>query len=47
MPRPKVRIFLAEKKEFIFAMDLTHDITEHMEESDLTINGIYEYLISK
>lgn len=47
VPRPKVRIFLAEKKEFIFAMDLTHDITEHMEESDLTINGIYEYLKSK
>lgn len=37
-PRPKVRIFLADKKEFYIAKDLIEDITDHMNESDFTIN---------
>jgi hypothetical protein len=47
VPRPKVRIFLADKKEFHLAKDLIDDITDHVEESDLTINRIDEYLKSK
>ena len=46
-PRPKVRIFLADKKEFSIAKDLIDDITDHMNESDFTINNIYKYLKSK
>lgn len=47
VPRPRVRIFLADKKEFHLAKDLIDDITDHVEESDLTINRIDEYLKSK
>ncbi|RKD35016.1 hypothetical protein [Lacrimispora algidixylanolytica] len=47
VPRPKVRIFRADKKEFHLAKDLIDDITNQMNESDLTINGIYKYLKSK
>lgn len=47
VPRPKVRIFLADKKEFYLAKDLIDDITDHVDESDLTIDTIDEYLKSE
>lgn len=47
VPRPKVRIFLADKKEFYLAKDLIDDITDHVDESDLTIDTINEYLKSE
>ncbi|MBS5956999.1 MAG: hypothetical protein KIC73_08865 [Clostridiales bacterium] len=46
-PRPRVRIFLADGKKFILAKDLMQDITDHMEENNLTINNVYEYLKNK
>ena len=47
VPRPKVRIFLADKKEFYLAKDLIDDITDHVDESDLTIDTIDEYFKSE
>ena len=38
---------MKDKKEFHLAKDLIDDITDHVEESDLTINRIDEYLKSK
>lgn len=38
---------MKNKKEFHLAKDLIDDITNQMNESDLTINGIYKYLKSK
>ncbi|GLB24540.1 hypothetical protein LXJ15735_07810 [Lacrimispora xylanolytica] len=46
-PRPMVRIFLADGRKFSLAKDLIQDITDHMEESNLTIDNIYEYLKNK
>ncbi len=47
VPRPRARIFLADKTEFHLAKELTEDIAENMAESDLNINSIYEYLKNK
>lgn len=47
LPRPRTRIFLADKGEFHLAKDLIDDITENMDETDLDINNIYEYLRNK
>lgn len=47
LPRPRTRIFLADKGEFHLAKDLIDDITENMDETDLNINNIYEYLRNK
>ncbi|WHH58563.1 hypothetical protein [Petroclostridium sp. X23] len=44
IPRPRARIFLADKKEFYPATDLIDDITSNIEEKELTIAAIYEYL---
>lgn len=45
--RPRVRIFLADEKKFNVAKDLIQDITDQMEESNLTINNVLEYLKNK
>ena len=46
-PRPRARIFLADKKEFHLAKDLIEDITEDIDEKDITIDNICEYLKNK
>ena len=46
-PRPRVRIFLADHKKFNLAKNLIEDITDHMEESNLTMNNVFEYLLNK
>jgi outer membrane murein-binding lipoprotein Lpp len=47
VPRPRARIFLADKKEFHLAKDLIDDITENMDEKDINIDNIYKYLENK
>jgi len=47
IPRPRARIFLADKKEFYLATDLIDDITNNIEEKDLTVSAICEYLKNK
>lgn len=47
VPRPRARIFLADKKEFHLAKDLIDDITENMDEKDINIDNICEYLKNK
>jgi len=47
MPRPRTRIFLGDKKEFHLATDLIEDITNNMEEKELSIDSICEYLKDK
>ena len=47
VPRPRARIFLADKKEFYLANDLIDDITNNIEEKDLTISAICNYLKEK
>ncbi|WMJ90106.1 hypothetical protein [Anaerocolumna sp. MB42-C2] len=47
VPRPRARIFLADKKEFNLANDLIDDITNNIEEKDLTISAICNYLKEK
>ncbi len=47
VPRPKARIFLADKKEFYLATDLIDDITNNIEEKDLSIAAICNYLKNK
>lgn len=44
IPRPKVRIFLSDDMEFYLAADLMQDVTDHVEEKDLTIADICKYL---
>lgn len=44
IPRPRARIFLADKKEFHLAKDLIEDITEDIDEKDITIDNICKYL---
>ncbi|BCJ95418.1 hypothetical protein acsn021_29870 [Anaerocolumna cellulosilytica] len=50
-PRPRARIFLADNQkfnqEFTLATDLIDDITNNMEEKELTIAAICEYLKNK
>lgn len=47
IPRPRARIFLANKKEFYLAKDIIDDITENIDEKGLTIDNICEYLKNK
>lgn len=47
IPRPRARIFLADNKKFNLATDLIDDITNNIEEKNLTIDSIYEYLKNK
>ncbi|WP_349948706.1 hypothetical protein ABFV83_09910 [Lacrimispora sp. BS-2] len=47
VPRPRARIFLADKKEFHLAKDLIDDITENMDEKDINIDNICKYLENK
>lgn len=46
-PRPKVRIFLADKKDFILAKEMTDDVNDHVEEKDMSMDHILEYLKNK
>ncbi|MBE5983159.1 MAG: hypothetical protein E7248_07650 [Paenibacillaceae bacterium] len=46
-PRPKARIFLADKKGFILAKDMTDDVNDHIEEKDMSMGHIYDYLKNK
>ncbi|MDF2886494.1 MAG: hypothetical protein K0R23_879 [Lacrimispora sp.] len=46
-PRPKARIFLADNKDFILAKDMTDDVNDHIEEADMGMGHIYEYLKNK
>lgn len=50
-PRPRVRIFLADNQKlnqkFNLATDLIDDITNNIEEKDLTISAIRKYLKNK
>lgn len=46
-PRPTVRIFLADKKEFYLATDFMNEITETIAEKDLTLTTICDFLDSK
>lgn len=47
IPRPRARIFLAGKRGFYLATDMIDDITNNIEEKDLTISAICEYLKNK
>jgi hypothetical protein len=47
IPRPRARIYLANKKSFDLATELIDDITNNIEENDLTIATICEYLKNK
>ncbi len=46
-PRPKARIFMADKKDFILAKDMTDDVNDQIEEKDMSMDHIYEYLKNK
>ncbi len=46
-PRPKARIFLADKKGFILEKDLTDDVNDHIEEEDMSMGHIYDYMKNK
>lgn len=46
-PRPRVRIFLADNQKLNLATDLIDDIINNIEEKDLTISAIREYLKNK
>ncbi|MTK08222.1 MAG: hypothetical protein F8N38_14210 [Hungatella sp.] len=46
-PRPKARIFLGDKKGFILEKDLTDDVNDHIEEEDMSMGHIYDYLKNK
>lgn len=46
-PRPKARIFLADKKDFIMTKDMTDDVNDHINEKDMSMDHIYEYLKNK
>lgn len=46
-PRPKVRIFLADKKDFILAKEMTDDVNDYVEEKDMSMDHILEYLKNK
>lgn len=47
VPRPRARIFLADKKEFHLAKDLIDEVNDNIEEKDMTIDSIYKYLKNK
>lgn len=47
IPRPRARIYLADKRTFIPATELIDDITNNINEDDLTISSICEYLKNK
>jgi hypothetical protein len=47
IPRPRARIYLADNKSFELATELIDDITNAIEENDLTIATICEYLKNK
>ena len=47
LPRPRARIYLADKKSFHLATELIDDITNNIQESDLSIAAICEYLKNK
>ena len=47
LPRPTARIFLAEENGFYVAEDMMTDVADHIAEKDLTINNVYQYILSK
>jgi hypothetical protein len=47
IPRPRARIYLADKKSFNLATDLIDDIANNIDESELSIATICEYLKNK
>ena len=47
VPRPHVRIFLAEEKGFYVAEDMMIDVSDHIAGEDLTIDNVYQYILSK
>ncbi|MGN6714819.1 hypothetical protein [Anaerocolumna jejuensis] len=47
VPRPRARIFLADKKEFHLAKDLIDEINDNIEEKDMSIDNICKYLKNK
>lgn len=47
VPRPVPRIFLAGENEFYLAEDMITDVEEHIEEKDITIENICDYLQNK
>ena len=44
VPRPDIRIFIAEENEFYLAEDMAADIEQHISEKDMTIETICNYL---
>jgi len=44
MPRPTARIFLADEEGFYLAVDLIDEISDNIEEKELSIQSIYEYV---
>ena len=47
LPRPTARIFLAEENGFYVAEDMMTDVADHIAEQDLTIDNVYQYILSK
>jgi hypothetical protein len=47
IPRPRARIFFADNKEFYLATDLISEITDNIEEQDLSVSAIVEYIKNK
>ena len=41
IPRPTARIFLAGEKEFYLAEDMMSEVSEHMQESEMTVDEVY------
>jgi hypothetical protein len=44
VPRPDIRIFLAEENEFNLAEDIMANVEQNMVEKDMTIESICNYL---
>lgn len=44
VPRPDIRIFIAEENEFYLAEDMVTDIEQHILEKDMTIESVCNYL---
>lgn len=44
VPRPDIRIFIAEENDFYLAEDMVTDIEQHILEKDMTIETVCNYL---
>ena len=47
VPRPHARIFLAEEKDFYVAEDMMTDVSDYIAGEDLTVDNVYQYILSK